>query len=146
MFTFLKAALNNIKQTGSVIESSQHLSRRMTRVIDFDKQLHVVELGAGTGSITSHILKQMNECSKLTSFEINKTLFNCLEKLQDKRLEKINKNALFMPEYISDHSVDYIVSGIPLANIPVEEKQQIFKCCKRILKPGGCYIQFQYSL
>lgn len=146
MFTFLKAALSNIRQTGSVAESSLHLSKRMTRIIDFKKQLHIVELGAGTGNITAHILKQMNAYSKLTAFEINKTLFNRLQQLQDARLAKINTDVLYMSDYIKDHSVDYIVSGIPLANIHKEEKQQILKCCKRILKPNGFYIQFQYSL
>lgn len=146
MFTFLKAAFGNIQQTGSVIESSSHLSKRMTRIINFKKTVHIVELGAGTGSITRHILSKMSRHSRLTTFEINPTLFDRLEKFHDERLTTINDDVLFLPKYISDRSVDYIISGLPLANIAAKQKSSILHACKRVLKPNGYYIQFQYSL
>lgn len=146
MLTFLKAAFTNIQQTGSVVESSRHLSKRMTSVIDFKKTVHIVELGAGTGSITKHILSKMNSNSKLTSFEINTTLFNRLEALEDTRLTKVNDDVLSISDYIPDQSVDYIISSLPLANIPKKQKMSLFKSCKRILNSNGYYIQFQYSL
>lgn len=128
------------------MESSPHLSRRMTRIINFKKPVQIVELGAGTGSITKHILGQMGKGSALTSFEINSSLFDKLEELDDQRLTKVNDNVLLLPEYVPEQSADYIISGLPLANICAEQKIKILNACRKVLKPGGYYIQFQYSL
>lgn len=146
MFTFFKAAVSNIQQTGSVVESSPYLSNRMTSIIDFNKPVHIVELGAGTGRITRHLLAKMGRYSRLTTFEINTALFNRLEGIKDKRLTKINDNVLCLPKYVQEQSVDYIISGLPLANISVAQKTSILYACKGVLKPNGYYIQFQYSL
>ncbi|WP_207632665.1 class I SAM-dependent methyltransferase [Foetidibacter luteolus] len=146
MLTFLKAAFGNLKQTGSVMESSPQLSRRMTRIINFKKPVHIVELGAGTGSITKHILAQMGYGSSLMSFEINESLFERLQQVQDKRFTGVNDNVLQLQDYAAEQSADYIISGLPLANICAEQKMKILNACKKVLKPGGYYIQFQYSL
>lgn len=146
MFTFLKQGLANMQQTGSLIGSSAHLSKQMTRVINFQQPLHIVELGAGTGAMTRRILSSMNRQTSLTAFEVNPVLFGKLSRLDDHRLTKINENVLQLPEYVYDQSVDYIISGLPLANIKARQKVSILKACKRVLKPGGYYIQFQYSL
>lgn len=146
MKTFLKEAIKNIRQTGSVIESSAHLSEMMLNDIAFGKNLHIVELGAGTGTMTRSLLTRMSPCSKLTSFEINPRLFNKLKSFEDARLYNVNDTATRLSDYIMDQSVDYIVSGLPLANISVKEKTGILDACMRILKPYGSYIQFQYTL
>ncbi|MEJ7693439.1 methyltransferase domain-containing protein [Daejeonella sp.] len=146
MKTFLKEAIKNIRQTGSVVESSAHLSEMMLSDISFGKNLQIVELGAGTGNMTKSLLNKMSPCSKLTSFEINPHLFDKLSKFDDDRLVNVNDTATKLSEYVMDQSVDYIISGLPLANINVTEKAGILDACIRILKPYGSYIQFQYSL
>ena len=146
MTTFLKEAIRNIRQTGSVVESSVHLSEMMMNDIAFNKNLNIVELGAGTGSMTKSLLNKMSPCSKLTSFEINPQLFDKLNHFDDDRLVNVNDSAMKLSDYLQEQSVDYIVSGLPLANINVEEKTGILDACRRILKPYGSYIQFQYSL
>jgi phospholipid N-methyltransferase len=146
MKIFLKEAIKNIRQTGSVIESSAYLSEMMLNDISFNKNLNIVELGAGTGNMTRTLLNKMSLCSKLTSFEINPQLFDKLSNFADHRLININDTATRLSEYVCDQSVDYIISGLPLANIDQEEKAGILDACMRILKPYGSYIQFQYSL
>lgn len=146
MFIFLKQGIRNIRQTGSLVGSSVHLSKQMTKDINFQQPLHIVELGAGTGTMTRYILSAMNKQTSLTAFEINPVLFGKLNRLDDHRLVKVNQNVLQLPEYVYDESVDYIISGLPLANIRKRQKLNILDACKRVLKPGGHYIQFQYSL
>jgi phosphatidylethanolamine/phosphatidyl-N-methylethanolamine N-methyltransferase len=146
MTTFLQEAIKNIRQTGSVIESSVYLSEMMMNDIAFNKNLNIVELGAGTGNMTKSLLNKMSPCSKLTSFEINPQLFDKLNTFDDERLVNVNDSAMKLSEYLQEQSVDYIVSGLPLANINVKEKTGILDACRRILKPYGAYIQFQYSL
>jgi phospholipid N-methyltransferase len=146
MMTFLRAGLKNIGQTGSIVESSSYLSDKMIRTVDFNKKLQIVELGAGTGSITKRLLKKMNTQSVLTAFEIDRYLFNKLQQNSDNRLKEINADVCDIGQYCASQSVDYIISGLPLANIPAIKKQSILDSCFRVLKPGGWYIQFQYSL
>lgn len=146
MFTFLKAAIGNLSQAGSLVESSPYLSRRMTHIINFRKPIRVVELGAGTGSITRHLLSCMNKDSSIISFEINPRLFGKLSALKDQRLTPVNDNVLALDRYLPHQSVDYILSGLPLANMDRNQKLKILQACSRMLKPGGYYIQFQYSL
>ena len=145
MVAFFKAALRNIRQTGSIVESSGYLSEKIIRTIDFKKELQIVELGAGTGNITKRLLQKMNHHSALTAFEINPCLFNKLQEKRDQRLKAINADVSFIDNYCTHQSADYIISGLPLANISAKKKRSILDACHHILKPGGSYIQFQYS-
>ncbi|MCF3108260.1 methyltransferase domain-containing protein [Niabella sp. CC-SYL272] len=146
MFTFLRAAYENLAQTGSFVESSSRLAGRMTRFVDFGQPMQIVELGAGTGSITRHLLNQMHAGSRLTSFEINPQLFYKLSTLQCQQFVAVNDDVCRMQRYVCNGSADYVISGLPLANLNIRTKEQILGAVKSILKPGGFYIQFQYSL
>lgn len=146
MITFAKEALQNIRQTGSIIESSSFLCRKMTSAIDFSKELNMVELGAGTGKMTKWILSQMSKSSSLMSFEVNSSLFTQLSGIEDDRLHAINRTAGDLRVFQQNSTVDYIISGLPLANIDQEEKSRFIYDCYKALKPGGYFIQFQYSL
>jgi phospholipid N-methyltransferase len=42
--------------------------------------------------------------------------------------------------------VDFVLSGIPLGNIPGEPALALIQAISGALGPGGMYIQFQYSL
>lgn len=146
MLLFLKESFRNIQQTGAIAASSPQLARTMMRVIDFRQSLSIVELGAGTGSITRQLLRRMNDRSRLRSFEINPVLTTRLERLSDPRLDIFQAGAESVNRYCPLYSVDYIVSGLPLANMSYAQKSAILDASLAVLKPGGTYIQFQYSL
>ena len=42
--------------------------------------------------------------------------------------------------------VDYVISGIPLGNLPGERALALIESISRVVRRGGLYIQFQYSL
>jgi phosphatidylethanolamine/phosphatidyl-N-methylethanolamine N-methyltransferase len=146
MSIFFKQAIMDLKQTGALIPSSRFLAAKMTSGIDFNQKLHIVELGAGQGIITRHILSQMNRQSRLTSYEINPYLFNEMDNLNDNRLNVKMNSVMNLPDSFQKDSLDFIISGIPLANMEKETKAQLINICYRTLKPGGSFIQFQYSL
>lgn len=146
MIAFAKEAFRNIRQTGSIMESSVYLSRKMISIIDFKRNIHIVELGAGTGSITKVILNNMNRQSRITSFEINENLYDrqgC--NISDRRLTRINDDVGNIGNYLEKESIDYIISALPLAVIPPRQKLKTLKECNKVLKCGGYYVQFQYS-
>ncbi|RQO75120.1 hypothetical protein DBR43_07045 [Pedobacter sp. KBW06] len=144
MFVFVKEAYRNILQTGSIIESSPYLARKMMQFIDFEKSLQLVELGAGKGSITGHLLDRMSPQSKLSGFEMNAVLFEELKKEEDYRFVPIHDDVMNITQYFKAGSVDYIISGLPLANMGGLKKARLLNDCYQLLKSGGCYIQFQY--
>ena len=141
-----KEAFKNMRQTGSIVESSPFLIRKMLHKIDFSRDLHVVELGAGNGCVTKSLLLRLNHQSRLTSFEINQTLFDKVtRRISDPRFTCINDNVENLLAHIEHESVDYIVSALPLANIDTQPKNRILDSCYKALKPNGRYTQFQYS-
>ena len=148
--SFFKAFLNNPKQTGSIIQSSPFLARKIVSPINFKKAKLVVELGAGTGSVTKEILKQMPEDGILLCFEIDKDLCKKIKKnIKDPRLKTISDGAEKMKRYLSKfgkEQVDYFISELPLVSLGAEISEVILKLISDHLKPHGNYIQIQYSL
>jgi phospholipid N-methyltransferase len=41
---------------------------------------------------------------------------------------------------------DFVLSGIPLGNLPGDRTQALINAISGALGPGGMYVQFQYSL
>jgi phospholipid N-methyltransferase len=99
----------------------------------------VVEFGAGTGPVTTEILKYMPEDGKLISFEVNPKFCRELEKIKDKRLKVVNDGAENYAKYVDN--LDCVVSGLPLTVFPEDLRQQMLD----ISKNCKTYVQLQYT-
>lgn len=139
-----------MKTRGTIAPTSKFTSKKMLSNIRFEQAEIIVELGAGDGSITKHILSKMHKNTRLLSFEIDPVLCGILkEKVSDNRLTVINDSAEFLVDYLHKmgyEKADYVVSGIPFVMIPEELGDRILKAAKSILSKEGCFIQFHYSL
>jgi phospholipid N-methyltransferase len=133
IYEFLKYPI----QVGTMTQSSKCLAKRMAEQIDGSTE--VVEFGAGTGSVTKEILKQLPQDGRLTCFEINPQFCKCLERINDERLKVINDDAKNCEQYIDDP--DCIVSGLPLTLFKKLEKEKILT----ITSKSKRYIQLQYT-
>lgn len=149
-FKFLKLFLKSPMEIAAVTPSSGFLVRKMLKPINFSRRLVIVELGAGTGVITSELLKRITSDSDIFCFEKDKILADKLKKeFQDSRLHLINDGAENAGKYLAEikpGGVDYVVSGLPMAILPKDKKMRILEAISNYLKKGGFYIQFQYSL
>jgi len=143
---FFKEFLKNWRSVGSITPSSKFLTNKMLETVDFSKAKLVIELGSGSGIITTQLLKKINKDARLIAFETNSDFYRDLKKINDDRVEVHNQSALSLEKYFSPESVDYIVSGIPLANLSVSDKKNLLISSYKALKPNGRFIQFQYSL
>lgn len=146
---FLIEGIKNIKTTGTFTRSSSYLCKTILKEIDFKKADVIVELGGGDGVITRHLLKKMKPDASLLTFEIHPPFLEILKTIEDPRLHIIQESAANIKEELDKRKitrVEYIVSGLPLVNFPENVALQIVKACKSVLKPGGRYIQFHYSL
>jgi len=143
---FLREFFSHWREVGSVIPSSRFLARTMLREIDFSRTLHIVELGPGTGTITRELLRRMTAESTLTAVEINPTFCTLLARIGDPRLHVVEGSAFSLHTVFKDNTADHIVSGIPLATLPVAEQRALTRTVAKLLHPQGTFIQFQYSL
>lgn len=146
---FLKAGMKNLKTVGAVTRSSKFLCKKSVSFIDFSRAKVIVELGAGDGVITRHILKHMRNDAKLLAFEIMPNMANLLREVNDERLVVIEDSALHLDQHLAKHhaeKVDYVSSAIPFVMLPQEEAKAIIQTCYDNLEPGGKFIQIHYSL
>jgi len=133
IYEFLKYPI----QVGTFTQSSKFLAKKMAEQIN--GSACVVEFGAGTGSVTTEILKRLPENGRLTCFEINPHFCKCLEEINDERLTVINDDARNCEQYVDD--LDCIVSGLPLTLFTKSKKERILA----ITSKSKRYIQLQYT-
>lgn len=139
------AAMKNIKQVGSIVPSSHFLVRKMMKRIDFNRDINILELGAGDGVITKGLLDRMSDKSVLYSYENNEKLINLLEDIQDTRLV-VKGESVSNLDALPDDYFDVVISSLPLANLDNIFKYSIYKDIRAKLKENGAFIQYQYLL
>ncbi len=146
---FFKESVKNIKTVGTITRSSKYLCKGMIKPVDFGKAKVLVELGAGDGVVTKHILKSMSKDAVLLAFELNPKFCAQIREIEDDRLIVIEDDAGKLPSYLEQHGyeqADYIISAIPFTIIPEEVGYKIIQTCKDCLVDKGLFIQIHYSL
>ncbi len=147
--SFLRESLKDLKTVGTFTRSSRQLCEGAIKHVDFQKAKVIVELGAGDGVITKHLLKAMRPDAKVFAFEVNKKFCTRLHAIKDDRLVVVQDSAENMGQYLTEHGInkaDYAVSAIPFVALPNELGYSIVNTCKQYLEEGGLYIQIHYSL
>ena len=148
-FSFFTEGLKNLKTVGTVTRSSKFLCRAAVNHVDFSQAKVVVELGAGDGVITKHLLRQLRPDAKVLAFEVLPNMAERLRELDDERLIVVEDSAERVGDYLRQHrlpAADFVVSAIPFAALPEAEGARIVEAAKRHLRPNGLYIQVHYSL
>jgi len=146
---FFKEAIKDIRTSGTIFPSSRFLTRKIVNNIDFSVAKVIVEFGPGNGIITKEILKRIQPETKLIVFEINDKFFDILNNIDHSQLyiEKTSAEDILdvLEKYKVSHA-DYIISSLPLTNIPKEIGVQILQNSHQAIKENGMFVQYQYSL
>ncbi len=151
MLRFLKEYVKHPRNTGAIAASSPQLAKGMMNGIDFNKANYIVEIGPGMGSFTREIMKRKQPNTILLLIEINKTFYDVLQERyqNDSSVQVVNGSAEHIEKYLMTsniNEIDYCVSGLPFASLPTTVSTSILKSVMALLKPGGKFITFQYSL
>ncbi|ACV63583.1 Methyltransferase type 12 [Desulfofarcimen acetoxidans DSM 771] len=144
---FLKRFLLNPCTIGSITPSSFYLTEKMVKSWEVCLCRNIMELGAGTGVFTENILKLKSSSCNLYLFEKDERM-NAELKSKFPGI-KLFSDALKIPELRSTgeiEQVDLVISGLPFTAMPGEIRNKILEGAFDILKPGGKFIAFQYSL
>jgi phospholipid N-methyltransferase len=150
---FFSAALANQTQIGAVIPSQRFLIDRMIAPVPCTYQGQILELGPGTGALTLRLAARCPR-ARILACEINSAMarhirWTIAASMLSSRVEVMLDSA---EHYLSRllargaKRPDFIISGIPLGNLPRQQVLALVKAISRALAPGGMYIQFQYSL
>jgi len=147
---FLKTFFKERKQVGALAPSSKYLVKKMCDKIDFSIARNIVELGPGTGVFTAELLKRAHADCRIFVVELNREFYEFLaENFTDPRIILLCESADQIDEIIHSYGVekvDAVLSSLPLAVIPDQIRKRIIIKSYDILREGGVYVQYQYSL
>lgn len=149
---FIKEIIANPAPVGAAAPSGPVLGMRMAKQVPALKEgQHVVELGAGTGAITTQLLKSGIKGNQLVSIERSEAMSMHLRdrfpsvKVIQGDASKL-KELLEKDHGIQNSSVACIVSGLPLRSLPASIVESILSEAHSILPSGGRFIQFTYDI
>ncbi|KPN62894.1 phosphatidylethanolamine/phosphatidyl-N-methylethanolamine N-methyltransferase [Aliiroseovarius crassostreae] len=139
---FLKQVVTKPGEVVAVAPSSRALAQRMAEAVP-EGEGSVIELGAGTGKITSALLGAGVSLDDIHSFEINPVFCDHLEaeipglRVYRDRAEHLGRHGI--------SNIKAVVSGLPLLSMDQETQMKIVGAAFENLRPGGLYIQFTYG-
>ena len=150
-FTFGGELLSNPGPVGSAVPSSRFLARRMASFLPRSPKGYIVELGAGTGSITAALLKRGIPADRILPIERSETMV----KLLKRRFPSLNialgdatelRSLLktWLPKDALE--ISYVVSSLPLRSLPENVVVSILQEIYHILPQHGKLLQYTYDL
>lgn len=145
---FFRECRRDPKRMGAALPSSDQLARAMAEMVP-PGEGWVIELGAGTGSITRGLLASGVPPTDLIAIELSEPLADLL-KAHHPRIHVRKGNAADLDSLTLDLRSDQrpiraIVSGLPLRSLPLRVTVAIRKAICRVLA-NGSLIQFTYDL
>ncbi len=146
LLAFLAAVLRSPATVGAVAPSSPHLAARLAAVVPRVGEPVVVELGPGTGSVTTAIEYRLASRGRHVAVEIDPVLANYL-RAEHTGVEVLVGDAAELERLFAQYqvsAVDAVVSGLPWALIDAEVQRAIVDATARSLRPGGCFTTFAY--
>lgn len=146
---FFAESLRNLKTVGTITRSGKALCKQVIKPVDFATARSLVELGAGDGVITRHLLRSMHPDARLLAFEVNPAFCRQLRALDDERLIVVEDSAEHLQRHLQANNMaalDGVVSAIPFVSLPNELAHTIVGLCRDALKVGSPFSQVHYSL
>jgi phospholipid N-methyltransferase len=139
------------RTTGSILPSSRGLARALTSQFRRRRAAaRILEVGPGTGAVTTEILRQLRRGDRFDIVEINPDFVALLkrrfaeEPLFQSRAPQTRLIHSPVQELPDEGVYDYMVSGLPLNNFSVALVRDIFRAYRRLLRPGGVLSYFEY--
>jgi phosphatidylethanolamine/phosphatidyl-N-methylethanolamine N-methyltransferase len=145
---FLKAMRSQPGTIGAIWPTGPALAQKMASVIDVHSSLPVLELGPGTGPITSAILNRGVLPQNLHTVEFNKDFADMLKsKYPD--VNVIQGDAFDLDTALGKHRdtvYDCAISALPLLNFPRAMRAPYIEQILKRLPAGRPLVQFSYGL
>lgn len=132
-------------KVGSITPSGRALGRAMAAALP-DEYSICVELGGGTGSLTSALLAAGVPSQRLIVIERDRKLVTHLRK-RFPRVQVVEGDAQHLRRILAEAGVDHVdavISGLPLRSLPGSVTRNITNEVFSALGEGGVLVQFTY--
>jgi phospholipid N-methyltransferase len=140
---FIKGWIRNPLAMGALAPSSKSLAKLMAR--DIAAGSRVLELGAGTGTVTEALLATGVAPEDLYVVERERQFVKILQR-RFPRCHVVAADALELDlPSGTEGGFDFIVSGLPLLCFSPDKRYRILQGALRLLKPHGHFHQFTYA-
>ncbi len=123
--------------------SSIHLADAMARLADLTRSGPILELGAGTGSLTRGLLRNGCPPGRIIALEREPGLVTVLRRAFP-GITVIEGDATRIDEYLRDGHIDRlaaVVSSLPIKWFPEAAQRAILEPCLERLGPDGRFLQ-----
>jgi phosphatidylethanolamine/phosphatidyl-N-methylethanolamine N-methyltransferase len=143
---FFRAWMAAPLRTGAQLPSGRELAKAMAAAVDPDAPGAVVELGSGTGAITSALVQRGIAPERLILIEAD-AMFCALLKERYPAARVLSGDAYDAPRMLRELGVGPIaavVSGLPLLTQKPVKRQRLLLGLLRLGVPGSAFVQFTY--
>jgi phosphatidylethanolamine/phosphatidyl-N-methylethanolamine N-methyltransferase len=145
---FFRRWLAHPLKVGAVLPSSQRLGRLVARQVRLGADDIVVELGAGTGTVTRALLASGIPAERLFVVEIDPRLCTFLRR-GIPSAQIVQGDARHLGELLPGRFVgrcSTVISGIPMLTLPLDLQRRMIDAWFGVLGPNGRLLQYTYSL
>ena len=145
---FLRSWIEKPLHMGAVMPSGKVLARTMAQYVDIDSSGPVVELGPGTGAITSALIEHGIDQKRLVLVEYNPG-FCALLRDRYPHAKVVQGDAYTLRDSlwnVLSAPASAVVSGLPLVTKPMLTRLKLIRDAFLALAPGSPFVQFTYSV
>jgi phosphatidylethanolamine/phosphatidyl-N-methylethanolamine N-methyltransferase len=145
---FLRSWIEKPLHMGAVMPSGRVLARTMAQYVDIKSTAPVVELGPGTGAITSALIERGVDQKRLVLVEYNPG-FCALLRDRYPLAKVVQGDAYSLRESLRNvlsAPASAVVSGLPLVTKPMLTRLKLIRDAFTALAPGAPFVQFTYSV
>ena len=146
---FLRHFRKSPRTIGAIAPSSRRLACAMLDGLPLEtgQRVRVVELGPGTGAVTSEIARRLPDDAVCLAIDVD-PVFSARVAARWPRIDSICDGAERLVEIAQARGVlpvDHIVSGLPFASLPSATARAIADAIAASLRVGGTFTTFQYA-
>jgi phosphatidylethanolamine/phosphatidyl-N-methylethanolamine N-methyltransferase len=145
---FLRSWIEKPLHMGAVMPSGRVLARTMAEYVDIKSSGPVVELGPGTGAITSALIDRGVDQKRLVLVEYNPG-FCALLRDRYPHAKVVQGDAYKLRDSlwnVLSAPASAVVSGLPLVTKPMLTRLKLIRDAFAALAPGAPFVQFTYSV
>jgi phosphatidylethanolamine/phosphatidyl-N-methylethanolamine N-methyltransferase len=145
---FLRSWIEKPLHMGAVMPSGRVLARTMAQYVDINSSEPVVELGPGTGAITSALIEHGVDQKRLVLVEYNPG-FCALLRDRYPHAKVVQGDAYALRDSLWNMlstPASAVVSGLPLVTKPMLTRLKLIRDAFVALAPGAPFVQFTYSV
>lgn len=145
---FLRSWIEKPLHVGAVMPSGRLLARTMAQYVDRNLGGPVIELGPGTGAITTALVEHGIDQARLVLVEYNPS-FCALLRDRYPQAKIVQGDAYRLRDTLWDvlsAPATAVVSGLPVVTKPMLTRLRLVRDAFAALSPGAPFVQFTYSV